>query len=147
MNPTIVELLDQILNGDDIPPPESMLKISTERANVQPAHAPYSIAGNLWHLVYWQDIWLFKLGGGTKSVGMKVWTEDWQTPEPGDWPELRRRALEGLRQARSYATGEATHGMPSDADATSTLLNIAIHAAYHLGQINLLKRSLKLEAE
>jgi len=37
------------------------------------------------------------------------------------------------------------HRMKSDAEAIHMLVQIAVHGAYHLGQINLLKRELRLE--
>jgi len=142
-HPEIVELFDQILNGWDIPKPEGMLKINEHNANVQLDNLPYSIATNLKHLVFWQDFWLKKLAGGKKKTGMSDWAGDWKVPEPHEWKEYRSRALEGMQIARAIAAGEVPHELESESEAVSVLLQIAIHAAYHFGQINLMKRAIR----
>lgn len=107
---------------------------------------PYSILENLAHTVYWQDIWLLRLSGKKKSVGMKEWTADWQSPDPSEWDSYRARFLAGLGEALMIAESEPfDHAMNSDEEAEKTLIQIAVHAAYHCGQINLLKRAQKLK--
>lgn len=140
------EMIRQILDGMDIPVPEKMLKISSSGASARDLAMPYSILENLAHTVYWQDIWLLRLSGKKKSVGMKEWTEDWQTPSPSDWDSYRARFLAGLGEALMIAESEPfDHAMNSDEEAEKTLIQIAVHAAYHCGQINLLKRAQKLK--
>lgn len=140
------EMIRQILDGVDIPVPEKMLRVSSSSASMRGPGMPYSILENLAHTVYWQDIWLARLSGKKKSVGMKEWTEDWQSPSPGEWDGFRARFLAGLGEALEIAESEPfRHAMSSDDEAERTLIQIAVHAAYHCGQINLLKRSQKLK--
>ena len=40
---------------------------------------------------------------------------------------------------RAYAAGEAAHKL-TEPKAQTTLLKIAVHASYHMGQLNLLRR-------
>lgn len=135
-------MLEQIADGKDIPPPTSLLnRISISDASALLPHHPYSIATNLAHAVFWQDVWMARLEGG-KAPRM---TEDWRTPDIAAWPDLRDRFLEGFERARALAAARPfVHAMKSDAAAETTLIRLAIHDAYHLGQINLLKRALRL---
>ncbi len=137
----LVELFDQILDGLDIPEPEGMLKVAAKSANARVSDFPYSIATNLKHTVFWQNHWLRKLKGGRQSSGMAEWTQDWKVPEPSEWNALRTEFLDGLREARAIAGSDPfVHGCDSDDEAIKTLCAIAIHASYHCGQINLMKR-------
>jgi uncharacterized damage-inducible protein DinB len=138
---TAAELLRQIKTGKDIPPAGPLLKITSAQAAIQMDNSPYSIATNLAHTVFWQQLWLDRLAGRpTKSF-----LEDWKVPAETEWTAIRSRFLEGLDEAIYIAESEPfSHKMKSDADAVSTLIQIAIHDSYHLGQINLLKRQLRL---
>ena len=134
----------QIIEGWDIPAPEGMLKIKKDSANLQLPGLPYSIATNLAHAVLWQDFWLEKLKGGKQKSGMEQWEHDFDVPEPHQWNELRSRFGAGLREAMEYCTdSEFRHSSLNDEDALETLARIAVHGSYHLGQINLLKRTLR----
>jgi uncharacterized damage-inducible protein DinB len=136
---SVVEALRQIIDGDDIPTPRALLNISAERAALKLPGAPYSILTNLAHAVFWQDIWLNRLAGKRAQSFL----EDWKTPPAEEWPRLRERFLDGLEEATRIARSEPfEHRMKSDAVAIKTLLQLAVHDAYHIGQINLLKRML-----
>ncbi|MFI5384942.1 MAG: DinB family protein [Fimbriimonadales bacterium] len=138
----VVEALRQVIEGADIPAPESLLRnITPERAATKLDRSPYSILTNLAHAGFWQEIWLNRIQGRRA----RSFTEDWKTPEPSDWPTVRAQFLKGLEKAIEIAASEPfDHKMKSDAVAIRTLLQIAIHDAYHLGQVNLLKRELRL---
>ena len=139
---SVAELLRQIRDGADIPAPASLLKNITPVAAAElPEHTPYSILTNLAHAVFWQELWLDRLAG--KKA--KSFLQDWKTPDPSEWPALRRQFLEGLDEAIRIAESQPLdHKMKSDEVAERTLIQIAIHDAYHLGQINLLKRQARL---
>ncbi|MDI9641065.1 DinB family protein [Kamptonema cortianum] len=134
----------QMLEGWDIPAPEGMLKIKAESANRQIEGLPYSIATNLAHAVLWQDFWLDKLKGGKQKSGMEQWEHDFDVPEPNQWNELRSRFVAGLKEAMDYCTQEEfKHQAANDDAAVETLTRIATHGAYHIGQLNLLKRAMR----
>ena len=138
----LVEVFRQITDGWDIPAPEKMLKVSGNAAKERLPGMPYSLAENLWHTVYWQDLWLDELEGKPRRPLMSVWQGDWQSPPAKDWTALRAQFLAGLRQAKEICGRDPfTHGMESDAEALETLVRIAVHASYHCGQLNLLKRA------
>ncbi len=57
---------------------------------------------------------------------------------------MRRRFVEGLQEARRYCqTDPPALRCDSEEKAVDLLLRIAIHASYHMGQLNLLKRALR----
>ncbi|MDI9641063.1 hypothetical protein QPK87_05225 [Kamptonema cortianum] len=75
---------------------------------------------------------------------MEQWELDFDVPEPNQWNELRSRFVAGLREAMDYCTdSNFNHQALSDQDALETLVRIAVHAIYHIGQLNLLKRTLR----
>ncbi len=138
-NPSIVELFDHILGGRDIPKPSGLSRMKREVAVSRHPGAPYSPLTNLAHAVLWQEAWLRSLSG-IKTSGPELWNNDFRVPEPGEYEALRARFVDGLKEARAFATGETPHRCPSDDKAVTTLIKIAVHASYHMGQINLLRR-------
>lgn len=141
---TIERLLQQIQEGWDIPTPQGLLRVKEDQAAILVEKTPYSMVKNLAHAVYWQDLWLGSLKGEPRPPEIEVWKNDFRDPDPSEWKALRARFLEGLQEARDWC-GEAfgQHKKRTDQDAIDTLLAIAIHASYHMGQLNLLKRASK----
>ena len=140
----VAKALIDIREGKDIPAPGSLLSnISAEKASIVMLGSPYSILTNLAHAVFWQDNWLGRLQG----VRAKSFTQDWKVPEDSAWDEVRVAFLTGLEKAIELATKEPfEHKMRADEIAWNTLMQIVIHDSYHLGQINLLKRQLRLNS-
>lgn len=137
----LVLIFDHILEGHDIPTPEGMLKVKAEAAATQIEPAPYSLLTNLAHATLWQRFWLQKLAGGKRSSTMKEWKDDFRVPDAEEWEGLRREFLEGLKEARRIAASDPfDHQIKDDGEAIDTLVKIAVHGAYHCGQMNLLKR-------
>lgn len=138
----LVQVFDQIIEGYDIPTPEAALKIKQESAQRQAEGLPYSVLKNLAHAVTWQAFWLRKLGGGRKKSGMPEWKANWRDPGPEEWEPLRLEFISGLKEARRIASSEPfDHKCESDEEAVDTLIRIAVHGTYHIGQIYLLRRS------
>lgn len=141
----LVETLRQVWEGVDIPAPESLLRnVSIDTAAKKLPWMPYSILTNVDHADFWQTIWLNRL----KGLRAKSFIEDWKVPLPEEWPSIKTSFLNGFREAMAIAASEPfEHKMKSDEVAVKTLLQIAVHNAYHLGQVNLLKRELRLHAK
>ena len=138
----IVETFRQIIEGADIPVARTLLNITAERAAEKPPDMPYSILTNLAHANFWQEIWLDRLEGKRA----RNFLEDWKTPPAEEWHTVRAQVLGGLDKAVLIAKSEPFgHKMKSDSAAFKTLIQIAIHDAYHLGQINLIKRHMRLQ--
>jgi hypothetical protein len=134
---TVAEALRQVLQGEDFhDPKQTTARIRLQAAMAQHVDAPYSIATNAMHTVFWNRIWLAKLRGIKKPAMI----EDWRVPSAAEWPEIRLGLVETVEEAYVIASAHPfEHSMKNDTAACKTLLAIAVHTAYHLGQITLLK--------
>lgn len=138
---TAGEALRQVWEGRDFPPPKRILSnVKAEDAAAIPPGFKYSILTLVEHNNLWNGIWLGRLVD-RKRPDM---TKDWRVPKPSEWPEVRRRFLEGMEEAISIAETEPfRHKMKSDEVAIQTLVQIAVHTAYHVGQFVLIKRAVR----
>src|SRR5688500_6185459 len=133
MDPTTVaEALRQVLEGEDFyGPGPATSKVKADVANRRLDNSQYSIATNADHALLWNKIWLARLNG-TRRPDMK---KDWRVPEPDEWDRIRNEFRESVEEAHKIASSTPfTHKMQSDDAACKTLIAIAVHTAYHLGQ-------------
>lgn len=131
----VAESLRQIIEGHDFTTPAGLLRsIKPAMAIEIPPGCPYSIATNVKHALLWQDVWLAKLRG--ENPPKVVMGQDFPEVTEAEWPAVRKAFVEGLNEALEIATGE------NDAAAITNLYKIGNHGAYHLGQVQLLKRIL-----
>lgn len=129
-------VLRQLIEGEDFDTPKRLLNVKLEMACSVPAGMPYSIATQVGHMQCWQRRWLDGIEG--KPVhGYPTKAEDFPTVAPDDWAALREKFLADLGSALLHAEGD-----PSP-EVWARLSKIALHNAYHFGQIKLLKRILK----
>ena len=127
------EALNQLIEGRDFDPPGRLLSTVKPDAAVRiPPGAPYSIATNVAHADIWQCVWLAQVEG---LPSLKPFP-DFPSVTASEWPSVRARFLTNLARARELASTDP--GVKDEA----TLLRIAVHGAYHLGQVKLLKRML-----
>lgn len=144
---TVAETLRQVIEGTDFASTKRLVNIKADLACAVKEGFPYSIATNIWHCDYWNRLWLAKLQGTKRPTG-NIWAEDWQVPQPSDWKEVKVRFLANLARAHQIASAQPfTHAMKSDEEAVKVLNQIAVHTAYHVGQVALLKRILKAKSE
>lgn len=138
---TASEALRQVLEGRDFPTPKQILSnVKAEDAAAIPPGFKYSLLTLVEHNNLWNGIWLGRLLD-RKRPDM---TKDWRVPKPSEWSEVRRRFLEGMEEAISIAEAKPfRHKMKSDEEAIQTLLQIAVHTAYHVGQFVLIKRAVR----
>lgn len=138
---SVAKTLRMIIDGDDIPAPATMLKnVSEKKAAVRLPGFPYSMLENLWHTVFWQQIWLDKVEG--RKPGTFI--EDWQSPDPSEWKVLCKGFMANQQHALAICEAKPfKHKMMSKDEALRNLMNIAVHDTYHIGQINLMKRVLR----
>jgi uncharacterized damage-inducible protein DinB len=121
-----------------------MLKMTAANAAKRLPGHPYSILENLWHAVFWQTIWLDRIEG--KKA--KSFMEDWQSPPVSEFPKLRAAFLANLDKARKLCAAKTfKHKMDSDEKAIKTLIAMAIHDSYHIGQMNVMKRAMRKAKE
>lgn len=130
------QALDQLISGRDFDPPAKLLaNIKSDAAARVPPGAPYSIATNVAHADIWQRVWLTQLEGQPKFNPFP----DFPVIPAESWPETRTQFLKNLERARELAAETA----PDDEKRQAKLLQFAIHGAYHIGQVKLLKRLLR----
>ncbi len=135
------ELLRQVWEGTDFASPTKLLSPVTARSAVQVLPGcPYSIATNVTHADIWQRLWLARLVGQPKFNPFP----DFPVVGPKDWPVVRASFLVNFEKAVAIANAEPfLHSAASDQIARKLLTKIAVHNAYHLGQVALLKRLLR----
>lgn len=129
-----LEALLQVREGKDFPALRQILnRIKPEAACRRLPEFGYSLADYVWHADFWQRIWLARI---VDEPAPSI-TEDWHRVEPHEWEATRSSLLSNLD--RAVALAETT----SDPQHLTKLLQIAVHDAYHFGQLVLLKRALK----
>lgn len=128
------EALLQVRDGKDFPSPRQILnRVKPEDACRCLPEFGYSLADYVWHADFWQRIWLARiLGESAPSI-----TEDWHRVDPAEWHATRDRFLANLDRAVEISSSA------NEPQQISRLLQIAIHDAYHVGQMVLIKRALK----
>lgn len=138
---TIQEALRQVVEGEDFESAAAMLKVvKAEAATKILPGMPYSLATNVAHADIWNRVWLARLEGEPKLNPFP----DFPIITPEDWPNIRASFLKTLTRAYEIATNEPFfHHCKTEESGQKTLLKIAVHSAYHLGQIKLLKRALR----
>lgn len=136
----VAEALRQVVEGADFTPPEELLRtVKPAQAVAMVPGSPYSIATNVAHADIWNRLWLARLRGEKKFNPFP----DFPSISEADWPSVRDRFVENLVAAQGVAEAKSKHAMKSDEAAAKVLLQIAVHTAYHLGQVRLLKRLLR----
>lgn len=136
---TVLDLFQQIITGEDIPQISYLLKRIKPEAAIQKLPGwPYSILTNLEHADYWQRIWLARISGAKRPS----LTEDWREPEAHEFEGIRARFIENLNQAEQLAASWPYAKHPDHDKKLHTLVSLAIHDAYHIGQIKLMARIL-----
>jgi len=135
---TAAEALRQLIDGEDFPPPRQVLsRIPIASAARVPNGAKFSLLTYVEHANFWHRVWLGRLRG-ERAPNI---TQDWRVPEASEWPAVRDEFLAGLEEAHRLASAQPfAHAMRSDEKAVKTLLQIAIHDTYHVGQFVILKR-------
>jgi len=132
MNP-LLEIIFQFVEPIDFDSAAAMLSgLSAHDACQLPPGAPYSLATNVLHAAIWQDQCLAFIEGTVPSGEAR---NDWHVVTESEWPAVQARFLDGLgRAVKLAAKPDLTE------DQQRRLVRIAIHGAYHLGQIRLLSQ-------
>jgi uncharacterized damage-inducible protein DinB len=120
----------------------------------RPAGAPHSIAEELWHIVYWQDLFLRRAQREPLPYPDRA-TLGWQkldTISQPEWEQLVARFDDGLARAcgiaglagleDQYSTLTEPRSDTGPLTLQELLTNLAVHNAYHLGRIVLLRQML-----
>jgi uncharacterized damage-inducible protein DinB len=120
----------------------------------RPSAPPHSIAEELWHIVFWQDLLLrwARLEQLPYPQRAHLGWRSLDGPDETEWRNLVARFETGLAEATRLAGTEGLAERPStmpgpepDGDPSTlldVLTNIAVHNAYHLGRIVVLRQIL-----
>ncbi len=109
-----------------------------------PDGAAHSIAVHVGHMAWWQRQVLRDVqtqAGQRVSIG----GQSFQTVTIKDWPGVLEDFLSGLEALKSLTVDPVTlerQYLDRDQDVSFVLMDFALHNAYHLGQIVLLRRLL-----
>lgn len=141
----LAEVFKQIIEGRDFADCKRLVNVKSDIACFIPAGCPYSMATNVWHCDFWNRLWLARLNG-QKRPSANIYKDDWHVPPPEEWLSVKESFLANLNRAHQMTTDESfEHAMEDDDKAMEKLTQIAIHTAYHVGQIALVKRMAKAE--
>jgi hypothetical protein len=146
--------IKRLLEGPGFTSPERVLNgLTLEQATAKPNNSPHSIADILAHLNFWQN-WAFAAIDGNHQP-MPAQAADGWIGLNGNWDDLVKEFLAGLEKAKTLTENEPLLQQPFDPDikigwgfekhSTGEVIVdvIAVHNAYHLGQIILLRRMLE----
>jgi uncharacterized damage-inducible protein DinB len=146
MNPSASgELLRALLHSGHafVRPDRILSDLSLEAAFSTPLGAERSIAELVAHMAHWQRHCLRRLEQPVPAaVG-----NDWPAVAPERWSETLEDFLGSLEAMREIASDEvrlAASYADRTEDVATVLADFALHNAYHLGQIVLLRKALKV---
>lgn len=142
----IADVMRQFAEGHDFASPKKLISDLTEQQALrQPDESPYSIAVVVAHMHFWQERWI-ALIDGTKPTSRRGRNSDWPTVKAGAWTALRKEFLNGVEASQSRSKDRELMARTSAYNVTGEQLatKIALHNAYHLGEIALLRQLLGL---
>jgi hypothetical protein len=150
------DLLAGILAGERVHlDPAAILEgLTGDQANAKPHDLPYSIAGIVAHMCFWQEWFNACIVFGFSGIP-KHSMDGWPAVDAGGWDALRERYIGAVDEAKRIAAesdGLAEPLLPADAGVASLaresrgsgLLRGAIHNSHHLGQIITMRRLMGL---
>ena len=129
------ELLD---GGGEFVEPAVLLSDLTEE---QVHGGPRSLAAIVAHMHFWQEHTLAGLEGRPSARPERL-EDSFTPPPPGAWDALVADFLAGIERAKTLARSRADTLSPhrDDTSLCYDLAESALHNAYHLGQIALIRQ-------
>jgi uncharacterized damage-inducible protein DinB len=144
MNEPIQEALRQVVEGDDFTAPAKLLAdLTPQQATSAIGGSAESIASIVWHTLFWIEAWNAAVEGDTERLKWIPNDETWPQIAIDEWPALRDKFISALSKSQHLAAtvNPDTPGKPVGRTAAQNLLQTAVHTAYHLGQIVLIRRN------
>jgi hypothetical protein len=138
------EALKHIAEGRDFDSlSDAIMDLTPEQATTVPTGCPYSIATVVFHMWFWQDRWLKQIAD-VHCEPFKGDDSDFPSIAIGDWVKTRDNFFAGYQKLRETAPHTSIFEKPTQFGDTVEvlLLRSALHTAYHVGQIVLLRRLL-----
>jgi uncharacterized damage-inducible protein DinB len=150
------ELVASVLaaEGVHLEPAAILDGLTNEQAQTKPLELPYSIAGLVAHMCFWQEWFNACVVDGFNGIPQHS-VGGWPSVDPDGWDVLRARYLRSIEEAKRIAlesTPLAEALLPPDANVQSmaresrgsALLRGALHNSHHFGQIIIMRRLLGL---
>lgn len=138
-------VLKDLLDGDgEFTPPAPLLRdLTPAQAFALTPGSPYCIAQILAHMHYCQHRTL-ELIEGKMLPYPETEEEGWPAVDEAEWPDLVAEFLAELDQLKSIASDQAIIERVYKKNITvgAVLTSVAMHNAYHCGQIALIRLSL-----
>lgn len=136
------QALRQLLEGSNefTPPRQLLLDLSAEEATKIPPNVPHSIAQIVAHMHFWQDFMLDLMQ--EKSPRYPASEEaGWPEVSADQWLQVRTDFLAGLDELQQLTYDEKALAREYKPGTTVGYLicDAALHNAYHVGQIVLLR--------
>ncbi|MCA9839609.1 MAG: DinB family protein [Trueperaceae bacterium] len=124
-------------------PPETILSgLTLEQVTQVPSNETHSIYDELWHLVRWQRIIVFR-----DETLYEAWCSGEAYPpippsSNQEWQALVDTFFEGLEEALAWTRSPEKLGHETDPGITmaDNLTSLAVHNAYHFGKIVTLRQ-------
>ncbi len=138
---TVNEALKQLAEGRDFDSlSAALMDLSPEQATKVPSGCPYSIATIVHHMWFWQDRWIKQIAG-THCEPFTDDSSDFEVVAPEDWIATRDKLIEdfGILRERSLHTNVFEKPTQFGDTVENLLVRASLHAAYHVGQIVLLR--------
>jgi uncharacterized damage-inducible protein DinB len=133
-----------MVEGEDFTPPVRLLADLTLEEAVTPlGGSADSIASVVWHTLFWVDAWNLAITGDPNPLRGYRNDDTWPEVAAEEWPGLRDRLLASFETAERLAGTLSMEGpgRPEGHTVAQNLLQIAIHTAYHIGQIAQIRRN------
>ena len=140
----VLEMLLSDSYGGYTPFTRALDGLGPEDAVRVPEGSPYSVAGVVAHMVFWQQRFL-SLVDGHRPPPVEHAAEGWPSVTAVQWPALAETYLAGMERFRELAAEDdlerpLIEGRPMTIG--SSILDYHVHGAHHLGQVILLRRML-----
>jgi uncharacterized damage-inducible protein DinB len=147
-NSTIIVLTDtikQLFDGADafVRPDCLLSDLDPAVAVAMLPHSPHSIAGHIAHAAWWQRQVLYRLREPDNPQTRIAGDDLLATVSVEEWPAVLEDFLSGLEALKQHCDNPellAQNYPNRDMSVHSVFLHFALHNAYHLGQVLLLRR-------
>lgn len=140
--------LQRLFTDLEFAPREHIVSVSFASVGVQPGGSHHSIYEELWHLTKWQTFVLEMVRGeAVREDYREEGFPDTQAPEDeAAWEALVKEFLEGSDAAAELAGRADALGtrLADGLTVRERLERLAVHNAYHLGKIVLLRQLLNV---
>lgn len=118
--------------------------LTREQVTHVPSKESHSVYDELWHVVRWQNIIVFR-----DEELYEAWLngEVYPTRQPTteqEWHDLVKKFFEGLEKVLEWTSSPEKLAMETDPGITmaDNLVGLAVHNAYHLGKIVALRQAM-----